>query len=184
MNDLKKYTYSVSEKIDGESFTTFLFDDRFGVCTRELDLIIPKEINDKLPKHLIYALKHDLESKIKNLGLKNIAIQGELVGPGINNKYGLKDLELYVFNIFDISNYSYLSKKEVYQIAEKLGLKTVPILDNDFKLPETIDELLEFASGTSNIGLTDREGIVLVANNSEERISFKVISNKFLLKEE
>lgn len=181
--ELKKYSYSVSEKIDGESFTTFLFENRFGVCTRELDLIVPTELNDKLPKHLIYALKNDLETKIRNLG-RSIAVQGELVGPGINNKYGLKDLELYIFNVFDIDNYSYMPKKEAYQIAEKLGLKTVPILDKEFRLPETMDELLESAYGISKIGQTDREGIVLVANDSDERISFKVISNKFLLKEE
>jgi hypothetical protein len=65
---------------------------------------------------------------------------------------------------------------------DQLGLDTVPILDYEFKLPNTIDELLSFADNKSQLnGNFDREGIVI--RSYDRKISFKVISNKFLLNE-
>ena len=64
-----------------------------------------------------------------------------------------------------------------------LGLETVPVLDTNFKLPDTIDELLKFADSKSELNPNyDREGIVI--RTLDRKISFKVISNKFLLKYE
>jgi hypothetical protein len=67
-------------------------------------------------------------------------------------------------------------------LMEDLGLKTVPILDYEFVLPKSIDELLLFAEDKSQLnGNFDREGVVI--RTYDRRISFKVISNKFLLNE-
>ena len=45
---------------------------------------------------------------------------------------------------------------------EELGLKTVPVLDYNFELPNTIDELLVLADKKSELnGNFDREGIVI-----------------------
>lgn len=182
-DQLREFTYTESEKIDGESFTSFVLDERFGVCTRELDLIIPEEYSDDLPRHLRYALKNDLEEKVRSFG-KNIALQGELVGPGITkNKYNLEDLELFLFNIFDIDTYSYYPKSEMIKIADQLGMKVAPIVNDKIILPTTTEELLALVEGKSYLNSnTEREGSVFVSNNSNERISFKVISNKYLLK--
>jgi len=50
-----------------------------------------------------------------------------------------------------------------------------------FKLPQTIDELLKMADKKSSLNdKTDREGIVV--RSRDNQTSFKVISNKFLLK--
>jgi hypothetical protein len=52
-------------------------------------------------------------------------------------------------------------------------------------LPTEIDELLEFANGTSALNDTMREGLVFNAfNDIGGRIHFKVISNNYLLKNE
>lgn len=65
---------------------------------------------------------------------------------------------------------------------EELGLKTVPVLDYNFELPNTIDELLVLADKKSELnGNFDREGIVI--RSYDRKISFKVISNQFLLNE-
>ena len=65
---------------------------------------------------------------------------------------------------------------------ETLKLQTVPILDMGFTLPDTIEELIEMADGKSVLNKDKwREGIVIRSHDNE--ISFKVISNKFLLKE-
>ena len=61
-----------------------------------------------------------------------------------------------------------------------MGLKIVPILDRDFTLPDTIDELLSYADEKSVLNSNfDREGVVI--RSLDRKISFKVISNKFLL---
>jgi len=181
--EYKKYSYNASEKLDGESFTSFIMKDKYSVCTRQLDLIVPDTYEDSLPHHLRYALKNNLEEKIRSLKL-DVALQGELIGPGITkNKYGLPELDLYLFNIFDINTYSYMPKDEAYDIAKQLGIKTVPIIEPKLYLPDTVDGLLKIAEGKSALlDTTEREGLVLVANNSPERVSFKIISNKFLLK--
>jgi hypothetical protein len=63
-----------------------------------------------------------------------------------------------------------------------MGLKMVPIVDEFFKLPETIETLLKYADNKSILNPKfDREGIVI--RNLDRTISFKVISNKFLLNE-
>lgn len=183
-SELKKYTYYEMEKLDGESFSIYTKDDEFGVLTRELDLIVPTEYSDDLPRHLKYSLKHDLESKIRKLN-RNIAIQGELIGPGIKkNKYDLLELEVRLFNAFDIDKHKYLDKKELELISNEIGLKLCPVVTEKCVLPNDINDFIKYTDGRSVLNnKTYREGSVFVGQDSEgNRISFKVISNKYLLK--
>ena len=63
-----------------------------------------------------------------------------------------------------------------------MKLETVPILDREFHLPNTIEEILLYADKKSELNSGfDREGIVI--RSIDRKISFKVISNKFLLNE-
>ena len=58
----------------------------------------------------------------------------------------------------------------------------VPILGMGLPLPETIEELIEEADGPSELnGETMREGMVI--RNHSRTVSFKAISNSFLLGE-
>ena len=68
-------------------------------------------------------------------------------------------------------------------------MKSVPIIYRDFVLSNNINEILKLAEGKSvvNNSNIEREGIVwrlAVPENNKVRISFKSISNKFLLKNE
>ena len=56
----------------------------------------------------------------------------------------------------------------------------MPILKTDYVLPDSVDELMEFSTGKSTLNNTLREGIVF--RNYDKGISFKCVSNKFLLK--
>lgn len=67
-------------------------------------------------------------------------------------------------------------------LSAQLGLKTVPVLANGFQLPETVEEALTYADGTSQLFDTCREGLVLYAEDNP-RVHFKIISNEFLEKE-
>ena len=168
--------FFVSEKLDGTSFTAF-FDKEFGVCGRNWEYA-----EDEKNSYWQAVNNLGLREKMSKLG-RRLAIQGELLGPGIqNNRYGLKSQQLFVFNVFDIQAYGYLEKEEMNSVSQTLGLEVVPFIDN-LKVPDTIDEILEFAQGKSVLNSqTEREGLVWVHGSGKDRISFKTISNKFLAK--
>jgi RNA ligase (TIGR02306 family) len=176
---LLEQEYYVTEKLDGSSITIYLKDDIFGVCSRNLDLI--EDENNTFWKT---ARGLDIESKLKQNNLNNISLQGELIGEGVQgNKYKIKGHSIRFFNVFNIEKGKYFDFNEFKKIIEILGLQTVPILDENFKLPDSRSDLLIYAEGKSILYDVEREGIVLRTKESN-RISFKAISNKFLLKED
>jgi RNA ligase (TIGR02306 family) len=164
-----------TEKLDGSSMTCYLMDGQFGVCSRNVDLY---ETEDNCFWKMARLL--DLENGMRKFG--NLAIQGELIGENIQgNKYKIKGQRFYVFDIFDIQSYKYLDIDSMLNVCNSLGIETVPILDKQFCLPETIDELLKLAEGKSKLYDIEREGIVI--RSWDRNIGFKAISNKFLLGE-
>lgn len=174
-----------TEKLDGTSTSYYLRDGEFGVCTRELDLL--EDDRNTLWQN---ARKLDLENKLRMLG-RNLAIQGETIGDGIqSNKYNLGQnvRKFYVFNIFDINKYCYLGYEELIEIVNILGLEIVPVLDIDFELIDDIDKLVELSKGLSVLNpKVKREGIVIksyveVNDINIGRVSFKVINPEFSLK--
>jgi RNA ligase (TIGR02306 family) len=169
--------FYVTEKLDGSSATFYIKDDVFGVCSRNLELL-ETEGNTfwKVAREL------DLETKMREFG-GNFSLQGELIGEGIQgNPYRFKGHTVRFFNVFDIDMGEYLPLGKSKFTTEHLGLVTVPILDESFKLPQTIDELLNYADAKSVLNPNfDREGVVI--RSTDRIVSFKVISNKFLLKE-
>jgi RNA ligase (TIGR02306 family) len=169
-------SFYATEKLDGSSFTAYLKDGSFGICSRNLDLL---ETDDNTMWKVAREL--DLENKMMSLG-KNIALQGELIGEGVQgNPYKLRGQAVKFFNVFDIDDHQYYSKVMFMKTIADLGLETVPVVADHLTLPDTIEELLEFAEGKSMIcESAEREGLVL--RNMVRTISFKAISNKFLLK--
>ena len=111
-----------------------------------------------------------------------------MIGEGIQgNPYKIKGHTVRIFNVFNIDTQEYLGLEEMREFLGKINvdsnpIEMVPILFEDYTLPETIEEILSQAEGKSvlNSG-TEREGIVI--RNKDKSISFKAISNNFLLKE-
>lgn len=180
--------FFITEKLDGTSFTAFLRDDEFGLCSRNQWL----DETDKTQTLVRLADELDLPTKLRSIrdrfGIQP-AIQGEVIGPGLQgNKYGLKRVELRVFNVLDISRFQ-LVDRDVYQaVLPAVGLTGVPEL-GEFVLNQSVDELVEMSIGTSVLNpQVQREGIVIrpaVERSEPElggRLSFKVINPKFLLK--
>jgi RNA ligase (TIGR02306 family) len=170
--------FYVTEKLDGTSATFYYKDGVFGVCSRNLELL-ETEGNTfwKVAREL------DLENKMRDFGV-NISLQGELIGEGIQgNPYKIKGQTVKFFNLFDIDLHVYQSLAHLGRALGIMGLKMVPIVDEFFNLPETMEELLKYAEDKSILNSNfDREGVVIRSN--DRTISFKVISNKFLLKSE
>lgn len=176
----QQHTFYVTEKLDGSSVTYYMNEGLFGVCSRNLDL---EESEDN--SFWKVAAKENIAAKLAALG-RNIAIQGELIGEGIQgNAYGLRGQTARFFNAFDIDAYRYLGLDEFTELIASLELQTVPILDLNYTLPATLDEMLTIADGASVLSpagkSVEREGLVI--RSTDRKISFKVISNKFLLNE-
>lgn len=127
------------------------------------------------------AKSYDLEDKLRSLG-RNIAIQGELMGEGIQgNREGLKGHDFFVFDIFDIDAQEYMIPAERRALVEFLELKHCPVLDEAVPLISyDIDELLK-AAEIKSLNNPVAEGIVY--KRVDGKFSFKTISNKFLLNE-
>jgi RNA ligase (TIGR02306 family) len=169
--------FYVTEKLDGSSATFYFKDGVFGVCSRNLELI---ETEGNTFWKVARELK--LEESLGTLE-NNICLQGELIGEGIQgNPYKIKGQTVRFFNAFNIDTQDYLGLTEFITLVNGLKLETVPVLDTNFTLPETIEEMLKVAEDKSILNPSfDREGIVI--RSSDRTISFKAISNKFLLNE-
>jgi len=180
----------ITEKLDGSSATYYLKDGEFGVCSRNLDLL--EDANNSFWK---VVRQLNIEEKLKSLNM-NIALQGELVGEGIqDNKLKLKGQTVFFFNAFNIDALQYLDFSAFKNLIDTLELKTVPIIDECACLNNSIDVLVSAATRKSLInpnvwaeGIVVRplkEKIDLLLSNenfNNGRVTFKVINPEFLLK--
>lgn len=173
---LKKQPYYVTEKVDGSSVTFYVNDSEFGVCSRNLNL---KETENNTFWKI--ARKFNVEEILK-IQPKNLALQGEVYGEGIQgNKYKKLGTTIGFFSLFDIDTYQYCSFEEFKTFCSTYNLPMVPIISENFTLPQTVEEIIIYANGKSILNpQSKREGVVIRLLDSSE--SFKVISNEFLLK--
>lgn len=168
--------YEASIKLDGSSMTVYHRDGDTGVCSRNLDL---RETDGNTFWKV--ARRYGLPDKLSGIG--NIAIQGELVGPGIQgNQEKLTTHNLYVFDVWLIDEQRYATQTERISIVEKLGLPHVPILHYKASAPASVDDALALADGPSLNPAVKREGLVFKSLCGT--VSWKAISNKWLLKHE
>ena len=174
-----RLTWEVTEKLDGSSMTVYIIDGEVGVCSRNLDLKPNKD-------NSLWATAYKNEIDVKLIqSLSNLAIQGELVGNGIQgNMYKMRDQEFYVYDIYDIDAGRYFTPAERVAYCKAWDIKHVPVFKSDFMLStETVADLLQMAEGKSVMGTIagpEREGLVYKCN--ERQVSFKTVSNCFLLK--
>ena len=174
-----KHQFYVTEKLDGSSATYYIKDGEFGVCSRNLELL-ETEGNTfwKVAREL------NLEENMKATG-KNISLQGELIGEGIQgNPYKIKGQTVRFFTGFNIDKYERIPFPELVVMLADMGLQSVPVLNQEFgfMLPETVEDMLKYAESKSYLNdKTEREGVVI--RSMDGTISFKAISNKFLLNE-
>lgn len=189
-----------TEKLDGQSATYFIKREKglfgifgkidIGLCSRNLRVgengsgswpDVFKRLGFKEKLRAMYA-------HMNNLGLDchGVAFQGEIIGPEIQcNKYKRTENEFYMFNAMWLDGKgvtNYLTLDEMVDFTKRYSLKMVPILDKDFVMKPTLEEMLAYAEDKSIIikQPTEREGVVF--RTHDQKVSFKAISNKFLLK--
>ena len=192
-------SWVIEEKVDGSSMTVgyrkgdFILDkegqpipEEFVVCSRNLSLKLEDEDNT----FVRIAKESSIQDAMKAYG-RNLGISGELIGEGVQgNKYDIKGHRWLVFNIFDVNTGKYVSAKERQLIIRDLvalgaTIEQVPVITavgTTLLDGLSVDDFLEMAEGKSALNpKTEREGLVF-KNQTDPDISFKAISNRWLLK--
>lgn len=172
--------YEVSIKVDGSSMTVGCNEGEVVVCSRNINLKLDNLENSFVSK------AHELEliENLPKLG-RNIAIQGELYGEGIQkNPEKIKGIEFVVFNIWDIDKQCYMPVAERMEIVKQLGLEHTQVLHENVTFSDLgindMNDLLEFAEGPSLNPSVSREGVVF--KSMDGKFMFKSISNSYLLR--
>jgi len=179
----------ITEKVDGSSSTFYIKDGQFGVCSRNLELL--EDADNSLWK---VARVLDVENKLRSLN-KNFALQGELLGEGIqSNKLKLKGQTIKFFNAFDIDKFEYLQFDKFMELMNNLQLPTVPVVSTDYELSDNIDSIIKmsiikslvcptvWAEGIVIRSINEKSDSLLASESSNGRLSFKAINPEFLLK--
>ena len=177
--------YYISTKMDGTSVTMYWQGGHFGVCGRNYEYG-----DDETCAMWKYAHEHRIPERAAELGLSDVAIQGEFCGAGIQkNRLKLVKPEWYVFTGSDLAACRRYPLPEMRQLCERLGLSMVPIEEEGETFPYgTVEELLERARGKYSSGM-NKEGIVIrpvepvYSEIIQGPLSAKVLNNDYLLKE-
>ncbi|MFA5349624.1 MAG: RNA ligase (ATP) [Candidatus Paceibacterota bacterium] len=214
--------FYITEKVDGTSFTCFYIRNKeafrimtekkdigindeggkgfFGVCSRNFMMKPPGKENVETVYWRVVE-KFDIYEKLRDLCIKenrDLCLQGEIVGPKIQkNKYKLREVKVFFFSVYDVSNGEYVGKKEFKRIIKELELETVPFILEELVLNQIEDGVskLEILQGMAenvksvvnkevDVGI---EGVVVRSVEERKdieigRLSFKVINPKFLVK--
>lgn len=145
----------ITKKMDGTSATYILYNDEFMVCSRRLRL---KDGNNTWWN---IAKEYNIEKKLRELG-QNIAIQGEIIGPGINNNcVGLKNIEIRIFNVKSLDNNNLYNFRQLKEFCSQREIPMVNIVELYDRIP-SIDYLQSIANYlTYSKNNKPAEGIVI-----------------------
>lgn len=162
-------------KYDGTSATFGWDEDKFFAASHNL-----KRYDTPDCVYWKMARKYNLEAFPRE-----IVIQGEICGPGIQkNRLDLKEFDLFVFIIYDQNNKRYFTYDERVEFCNIYGLKHVDLaLRGNWFDFTTVNQLQDLTDRKYFNTRNQIEGLVFELDNFiNKRCSFKVISNKYLLK--
>lgn len=187
LDEIRGQDFVITTKLDGTSATFFREPNGdFVACSRNWALTRGADAIWRM------AERYELERKLP----EGFAVQGEVCGPGIQkNRLGLKDVDWFVFSVYDARGARYLEHEAMIDFCREHELRTVPVErivrgDEAREFEHTLDRWLEHAKGLYEGTKNRKEGIVVRALSERRsealqgRLSFKVISNEFLLKDE
>ena len=184
--------FEVTEKRDGTSMTIAYMpsvrpDDPVAVCSRNFELY------DMPSSYWDIVHRDKLDEKLSEYCRRNnveIALQGELTGPGIqSNRDSFESATFSIFRIWNIVEQRWLTWDERCIVCKDLGLTHVPIIDHvtlctyddaygSYNIPDMRDNILAYAEGKTARG-NEREGVVF--KSVDGKIHFKAVSNRYLL---
>ena len=191
----KDLKWEITTKLDGSSCTVAVHEGVNYVCSRNVWLKIEGNEGNSFVDIAVKSGLLDALAEFDKEG-RPLAVQGELMGPGIQgNQERLQHHKLFIYDIYDIKAQRYLGCFERCEIVNELydlGVEgciendlvaEVPVIEEAVTLARhgirNLDDLLAFADGPSLNRSALREGLVF--KSQPVGVSFKVISNKWLL---
>ena len=197
-----KSEWFATEKIDGTS-TTFTMKGwgrkrEFFICSRNVCFNTPEKMEAgawyDTNVYQEMGIKYDIENvlatlmeyfdKIGTSAVDFVTLQGETYGAGIQKRdYSLTDHDFMAFNVivkYEGEASRRLNPREMTDLLADYGVPCVPIVDEHFVMPDTVDELLAIATDVSKVDGGMREGLVFRSVDGAK--SFKAVSNEFLMK--
>ena len=181
-----------TEKRDGTSTTMSLKGhgkkQEYVVCSRNVvmtnrkdgswyDVNVYTEMSDK------YGIENVLKQLLTD-EYEFVTIQGETFGEGIQKRdYGLKEHVFEAFNVifgYKDGTTKRLNPIEMKELLDKYDIPSVPIVDTEYVMPETCEEVLNVCGGEAAIYGGMREGLVFRSVDGVN--SFKAVDNNFLVK--
>lgn len=190
IQEFSELDYYISTKMDGSSHSLSIDENGFHVCGHNYEYK-----NDGSSSFYEFVKRQQYENSMLHVyeayGMNTLTVQGEFCAPGIQrNPLRLTKPEWYVFTIRE--NGKRVGLNRMYELCSALGMPMVPIEEVDRDLPSkypTVESLLERADGNYSTG-GRKEGIVIrpvepvYSPTIGGNLSMKVVSNKYLLKNE
>lgn len=127
-------------------------------------------------KYNIYGF---LKEYLETHKLNYVCLQGETVGPNIQgNPHKFKELKFYGFNLIR-SDVGRINSIDARLSCIRHGILWVPIVDENYILPDDLEEFKLSADGPCEVGEGLREGYVY--RSVDGKRSFKNVSREYLL---
>lgn len=161
-------SWYMTEKADGSSTTAYRWKEKFGVCSRNLELVRNPDNG-----YWKVAEKYKVEENL----MEGYAIQWETCGPGIQgNPMGLKEIDGFMFSAYKIDERRYLTFVELKALSGLIGFPLARIIEwgHSF-IPHGVETRGE---GVYKNG-KPMEGVVIRSQENLEGhkpVSFKVIN--------
>ena len=187
-----------TEKVDGSSSTFHLRrghgfkKPEYFICSRNVVFDTPEKEARNYYKDTIGNIwvemseKYDMKKKLWALldmhpSANWVTVQAETFGAGVQKRdYGMKDHDLRAFNLI-YSDCGRIGTLEMKEMLDKVGIPSVPIINEGMTLPSTIEELREFVHNEPSLidgGM--KEGVVFRTLDGTD--SFKCVDPEFLIK--
>lgn len=185
LKELYDKPYVITIKVDGSSGTFYIKDNIFGVCSRNLELKY-----DEKNAYWQIANKYNIEDKLKKYFPNiNIALQGEVYGPGIQgNLLGVNEISFAAFNLFDINKQQYLGHFDLLNFTNITNIPMVKVLEIGNNFNYTLQQLqkraneLVYDNGNLAEGIVIRPVTEAYSDVLKSRLSGKIVSETFELK--
>lgn len=192
-----KNPWIATEKVDGTSTTFTMRREGMGkkkvfyVCSRNVCFDTPQKAKEACwynsNVYIEMAEKYGIRDKMSRLldgqfsDCEWITIQGETYGAGIQKRdYSTNEHGFMAFNFITSKDGRWNTLDMIDLLERENGIPCVLVVDDNYILPDTIEEVLEYATGYSAIDGKMREGIVF--RSYDGKGSFKAVSNDYLLK--
>lgn len=174
--------FVVSYKLDGSSITIIhnkvLGKSKFRVCSRKFELHDKR--NDWYKVFENTKFKDEVLKLVGYFKTNDIIVQGECIGKFNGNHHNLQSEQIRLFNIY--VNGKRLNQKDFIEVCLKNNIPHCPKY-KEVILTHSMEEILKESEIKDLLNPSvDVEG--LVWRCVDDNFSFKVLNNKYLLKEQ